>query len=304
MLVNKEKKGLVTKKFNEFYHVDLIENDGFIHVRRFLCVSRKSVHYKNQLIYVGDVVIISQLNLDDNTAIIEKLIKRKNLLQRPAVANISDIYVTCSVKEPEINFSQVNKFLINAEYLNVDVSLVLTKCDLIKDAECTRLIEKFQKWGYSPKTLNLDDSFHFENFMRGLKMKQCSILIGPSGVGKTSLLNRMMPGLDNPTASVSQKIKRGKNTTRNVELFSLSKNSYVVDTPGFNIQNMLFAPRLIQFYFPEITKQHREKNLCKYRNCLHLSEPGCMLNKSFERYKFYRDLVEMSKNHYSQIQED
>ena len=129
--------------------------------------------------------------------------------------------------------------------------------------------------------------------------------MGPSGVGKTTLLNLIIPGLDNTTASVSSKIKRGKNTTRNVELFSLSSKSYIVDTPGFNIQSLEIDIRELPNLYPEIYKQVVIEGInCKFRNCLHVNDQGCKLNKKFERYTFYKEMVESSKSHYYQIQED
>ena len=129
--------GLVTKKFNEFFLVEIIERKNFALNSRFLCKTRKSVKFRNQIIYVGDKVVIDHLDLKNKTAIIESLIKRKNLLKRPSVANISNVYVIFSVEEPKLNLSQVNRFLISAESLQVDVTLVLTKCDLISKKQIT-----------------------------------------------------------------------------------------------------------------------------------------------------------------------
>ena len=129
--------------------------------------------------------------------------------------------------------------------------------------------------------------------------------MGPSGVGKTTLLNRIIPGLNNYTAPVSNKIKRGKNTTRNVELFSLSSKSYIVDSPGFNIQKLEIDIRELYNLYPEIYQQVVDKGIyCKFRNCLHINDEGCNLNKNFERYAFYKEMVESIKSHYCLIQED
>ena len=129
--------------------------------------------------------------------------------------------------------------------------------------------------------------------------------MGPSGVGKTTLLNMIIPGLQNSTAPVSNKIKRGKNTTRNVELFSISNQSYIVDTPGFNMQPLEVDIKSLPNLYSEIYKQVIEEGIkCKFRNCLHLKDEGCNLNKSFERYSFYKEMIESSKSHYYQNQED
>jgi len=297
--------GLVTKKFNEFFFVDLKNKENFGNNERFLCKVRKSINFKDQFIYVGDEVEIDNVDLTSKRAVITSLKKRQNLLNRPSVANISNIYITFSVEEPKLNLSQVNRFLISAESMGVEVSLVLTKCDLISDKKQIFLLDKFKKWGYQAIILNLHKSDHFEDLLAQLKKKKCSIFMGPSGVGKTTLLNKIIPGLQNSTAPVSNKIKRGKNTTRNVELFSISNQSYIVDTPGFNMQPLEVDIRLLPYLYSEIYKQIIDEEIkCKFRNCLHLNDEGCNLNKSFERYSFYKEMIESSKSHYYQNQED
>ncbi|MDC3031466.1 ribosome small subunit-dependent GTPase A, partial [Prochlorococcus sp. AH-716-P08] len=266
---------------------------------------KKSINFKDQLIYVGDLVVIENIDLKSKRAVITSLKKRKNLLVRPSVANISNIYITFSVEEPELNLSQVNRFLISAESMGVEVTLVLTKCDLISEKRRSLLLDKFGKWGYQAITLNLEKSDYFNNLLADLKQKECSIFMGPSGVGKTTLLNMIIPGLQNSTAPVSNKIKRGKNTTRNVELFSISNQSYIVDTPGFNMQPLEIDIRLLPYLYSEIHKQIIDEEIkCKFRNCLHLNDEGCNLNKSFERYSFYKEMIESTRSHYYQNQED
>jgi len=288
MKTNSKLLGLVTKKFYEFFFVDLKNKENFGNNERFLCKVRKSINFKDQFIYVGDEVEIDNIDLTSKRAVIASLKKRQNLLNRPSVANISNIYITFSVEEPKLNLSQVNRFLISAESMGVEVSLVLTKCDLISDKKQIFLLDKFKKWGYQAITLNINKSDHFEDLLAQLKTKKCSIFMGPSGVGKTTLLNKIIPGLQNSTAPVSIKIKRGKNTTRNVELFSISNQSYIVDTPGFNMQPLEVDIKLLPNLYSEIYKQVIEEGIkCKFRNCLHLMDEGCNLNKSLERYSFY-----------------
>ena len=305
MIIDKELRGLVIKKFGDFYVVEIKQHENLEFNNKFLCKIRKSVNFRNQLVFVGDEVILNQIDLKSKRGIIESLVKRTNLLERPSVANISDIYVICSVEEPALNLSQVNKFLISSEQMGVEVSLVLTKCDLITEQKRLFLIDRFQKWGYQAITLNLYNTENFKKFLTALKKKKCSIFTGPSGAGKTTLLNRIIPGLDNATAPVSSKIKRGKNTTRNVELFSLSSNSYIVDSPGFNIQKLEIDIRELSNLYLEIHQQVFIKGIkCKFRNCLHVNDEGCNLNKNFERYSFYKEMIESSKSHYCLIQED
>ena len=296
-------KGLVTKKFNEFFYVDILINEKIEEDMRFLCKSRKSIKHQNKYIFVGDRVLVSEINYKDKTAVIENLLERKNIINRPAVANISDIYIIHSVEDPKLSYPQLSDFLINAESLKVNVSLILTKSDLILPEKHSHLFEKFKTWGYEPTILSLISNDQLKDLICELKTKQCSIFMGPSGVGKTTLLNKIIPNINRATSAVSKKIKRGKNTTRNIELFQLSRESYIVDTPGFNILSNYMKPKDIAFLFPEIRNQINQNRVsCKFRDCLHIDEPGCNLNKKFERYKFYKTLVRHSKILCHQIQ--
>ena len=306
MALIKKRKALVTKKFNNFFYVDILENNKNEKGRlRFLCKSRKNLYFKNQLIVVGDEVIISEINLAARTAIIENLIERKNYLVRPAIANITDIFVVTSFQEPELDLSQVNMFLLNSEYLKVNVSLIITKCDLVSKEERDFFYKKFSSWGYKPWLLSVVEEKGFKDFLCELKMRRCSILIGPSGVGKTTILNQIIPNINRSTSDVSKKIKRGKNTTRNIELFYLAKGSYLVDTPGFNMQAIYSDVKQIAYLFPELASQLKEGRInCKFRDCLHITEPGCQINRDFERYKFYKELIVNLKIHHSRNQGD
>jgi len=306
MALSNKRKALVTKKFNNFFYVDILENNKNEKGRlRFLCKSRKNLYFKNQLIVVGDEVIISEINLAARTAIIENLIERKNYLVRPAIANITDIFIVISFKEPELNLSQVNMFLVNSEHLKVNVSLIITKCDLVSKEKRDFFYNKFSSWGYKPWLLSVAEEKGFKDFLVELKMRKCSILIGPSGVGKTTILNQIIPNINRATSDVSKKIKRGKNTTRNIELFYLKKGSYLVDTPGFNMQAINLDVKKIAYLFPELANQLEERGSnCKFRDCLHITEPGCQINRDFERYEFYKELVVNLKIHHSRNQGD
>ena len=306
MALFNKRRALVTKKFNNFFYVDVLGNNKNEKGRlRFLCKSRKNLYFKNQLIVVGDEVIISEINLATRTAIIENLIERKNYLVRPAIANITDIFVVTSFQEPELDLSQVNMFLVNSEHLKVNVSLILTKCDLVSKEKRDFFYNKFLSWGYKPLLLSVVDKKGFKDFLCELKMRRCSILIGPSGVGKTSILNQIIPSVNRATSDVSKKIKRGKNTTRNIELFYLTNGSYLVDTPGFNMQAINLDVKHAAYLFPELANQlSGEGSNCKFRDCLHLTEPGCQINRDFERYKFYKELIINLKIHHSRNRGD
>jgi len=136
-----------------------------------------------------------------------------------------------------------------------------------------------------------------------LNNSKLSVLCGPSGVGKTSFINYLFDNISLPVKSVSRKIKRGKNTTRHVELFSLDNGSLVADTPGFNRPEINSSPSDFALLFPEIRSQ-LTLNSCKFRNCLHRDEPGCLIDKNLDRYSFYRQQIDEMLNLHHQDQED
>ena len=124
-----------------------------------------------------------------------------------------------------------------------------------------------------------------------MRKTKLTVLAGPSGVGKTSLINHLIPTVSLPTSSVSKKLKRGTHTTRLVELFAIGNGSLLADTPGFNRPEIVCEPSDFAFLFPEFRTQ-LSNSQCKFRNCLHRDEPGCVIDKDLERYPFYRENLE------------
>ena len=123
-----------------------------------------------------------------------------------------------------------------------------------------------------------------------IESTRLSVICGPSGVGKTSLLNYLLPDKALPTSEVSGKLRRGRHTTRHVELYSLRNQSLVADTPGFNRPEIQIKPSLLPNLFPEIREQISHIK-CRFRNCLHLDEPGCLIDKNWYRYEQYKQMV-------------
>ena len=216
---------------------------------------------------------------------------RKSFLKRPAVANVTLVSICISVDEPLFDMEQTSRFLLTAECANIKPLLILTKIDLITKNDLILYINKFKSWGYDCIPVSIHNSQGIDSLIERFRKTKLTVLAGPSGVGKTSLINHLIPTVSLPTSSVSKKLKRGTHTTRHVELFAIGNGSLLADTPGFNRPEIVCEPSDFAFLFPEFRTQ-LSNSQCKFRNCLHRDEPGCVIDKDLERYPFYRENLE------------
>lgn len=283
-------KGQVYKIHSDFYYIH--SEDG-----SFECKIREVLKKQAQKILVGDFV-------EFDNGYITSIYPRKNYIPRPAVANVDQVIIVSAVKEPELDFLQLNRYIAFAEYYGLEVKLCFNKNDLSSD---DTLIEKvfsiYEPLGYdivftsALEGLELDE---LEEIMKG----KLSVLCGQSGVGKSSLINSLNPEFDLRTQSVSEKTLRGTHTTRHCEIMTISDDVRIIDTPGFS--NLKF-----DFLLPQdVAKLFREfrpyLNTCKYQDCLHIHEDGCsILEKSDEistaRYSSYVAFVEEAKEYKERI---
>ena len=225
---------------------------------------------------------------------IEKIMPRKNYIPRPTVANIDRIIIISAVKEPELNFTQLNRYISFAKYYNLETVLCFNKNDLSED---DRIIEKvfsiYEPLGYDILFTSALEGYGIEEFKEVLSGKT-SVLCGSSGVGKSSLINAVCPGLNLRTKNVSEKTQRGVHTTRHSEIIPLNENSRIVDTPGFsNLKFDFLMPNELDLLFEEIAKYKKE---CKFPDCLHLTESGCAVKENLDkidetRYQSYKEFV-------------
>lgn len=306
-------KGRVVAKKANFYVVQIDVNhahwsaknvsqsDSYV---RFLCTVRRRIIYSGTVIYVGDYVVIGSIDWQANRAIIINLEPRTSLLGRPPVANISEVVVVLSVKNPDFYVEQASRFLLIAERSKVKIGLILTKIDLISNQELILLIERLKGWGYTPLAVSIKTGEGVRKVIKQFENSNLSVLCGPSGVGKSSLINLIIPNEIIATGGLSKKLQRGKHTTRHVQLYSLKEGSLVADTPGFNIPALDLESYDLQFLFPELRNQLESIDSCRFRDCLHCNEPGCIIDKDWERYPHYIKYLEENINFRRLSQED
>ncbi len=271
--------------------------DQFSRKIRLLCTRRSKLDYQGLFIDVGDIVFVESIDYKNKKAVISEVEPRKSFLKRPAVANVTLVAICISVDEPLFDMEQTSRFLLTAECANIKPLLILTKIDLITKNDLTLYINKFKSWGYDCIAVSIKNAQGIDLLIERFSKTKLTVLAGPSGVGKTSLINHLIPTVALTTSSVSKKLKRGTHTTRHVELFPIRSGSLLADTPGFNRPEILCEPSDFAYLFPEFLTQ-LSNSQCKFRDCLHRDEPGCVINKDLERYPFYRkSLEEMINSH-------
>lgn len=276
--------GQIIKIHSDFYYVN---SEGSI----FECKLREVIKKQRQKVYVGDFV-------EFKDGAIEKIQPRKNYITRPTVANIDRIIIISAVKEPELNFTQLNRYISFAKYYKIETVLCFNKNDLSED---DKIIEKvfsiYEPLGYDILFTSALEGYGIEEFKDLLKSKT-SVLCGASGVGKTSLINSVKQGLKLRTGKVSEKTLRGTHTTRHCEIIPLDEDTGIVDTPGFsNLKFDFLMPNEVDYLFDEISKY---KSGCKYPDCLHINEDGCAVKEhlaqiDISRYESYKEFVREAK---------
>ena len=261
----------------------------------------KGIFRKNKLKpLVGDLVEVSILDEENKKGNIDEVLERKNELIRPAVANIDQAVVIFSVKKPEPNLNLLDRFLIMMQQKDIPCILVFNKSDLATEEEKQELQECYKNSGCEILFISAKQDQGVED-VKKLLLGKTSTVAGPSGVGKSSLINKLQSGINMETGSISEKIERGKHTTRHTEFIPIGEDTFIMDTPGFSSLAVFDMEKeeLEQFY-PEFD-EYREK--CRFNGCSHTHEPGCQVkeaieegNVSKERYENYKLIYEELKN--------
>jgi len=286
-------EGIIIKGIGGFYYVDTQEGV-------YECRARGIFREENIVPLIGDRVSI-RLSEEDNTGYIEKIYDRESQLIRPSVANITQIIIVMSIRKPDINFWLLDRFLIMAEHEGLTTHICINKIDLDGGEELDIADRLYGKIGYRVIRTSSKTGEGISE-LKNILGDNITVFAGPSGVGKSSLLNSIKPELDLKTGDVSKKTTRGRHTTRHIELIDLGSHGYVVDSPGFSALDLSFIESEAELgqYFREIG---RYSPGCRFVGCLHYMEPGCEVKKqvgkqniSSIRYENYLKFLEEIKN--------
>ncbi len=277
-------KGRIIKGVGGLYFVDT--DNGIIEC------SIRGIFRKNKITpTVGDYVKISLL--EDTKGIIEEILERKNILIRPRVSNIDCAIITFSIISPNINIDLLDRFLILAESQNIEnIIICINKCDLASEEDIESIKSLYKNiypiiFTSTFKNVGIED-------LKNIMDKKVTVFAGPSGVGKSSLINAILPNASLKTGDISKKIERGKHTTRQVELLEAWEHTYIVDSPGFTSLSIDFLEDNLDKYFRDFKEFLGN---CKFYDCKHIHEPSCAIkeqigkNISEERYDRYIKLL-------------
>ncbi|MFN9818209.1 MAG: small ribosomal subunit biogenesis GTPase RsgA [Pseudanabaena sp.] len=261
-------------------------------VYELLCTRRARLKKIGQQICVGDRVTVEEPDWQGGRGAISEVSPRRNLLDRPTVANVDRILLVFALAEPTLDPHQLSRFLVKAESTQVDVLLCLNKRDLVNDQVWATWCDRLTSWGYSPIAISTYTKEGINELAQHLQTG-VTVVAGQSGVGKSSLINLLIPDLQVRVGEVSQRLGHGKHTTRHVELFALPAGGYLADTPGFMQPNLTVTPQELTDCFPEARQRLASGNLCHFNNCWHRrDEPDCVVRGDWERYEHYLAYLE------------
>lgn len=277
--------GTIIKGIGGFYYVKASDSI-------YECKARGIFRKEKITPMIGDRV---EIETDGDKGSITKILERKSSLVRPPVANVDTMMLVAAAASPDPNLPLIDKMLVNAEINNIKPAICINKTDLTGRDD---IVSAYSLAGYEIFTVSAEKEAGIEELTDYLKGKTTAFA-GLSGVGKSSLLNLITDG-SMETGSVSEKIMRGKHTTRHVELFELPCGGFVLDTPGFSSLEVegIRADELWE-YFPEIVPQNGN---CRFRGCSHINEPDCAVRELAEsgkmassRYESYVELYNKLK---------
>ncbi|MGC9502473.1 small ribosomal subunit biogenesis GTPase RsgA [Baaleninema sp.] len=281
--------GTVLATQANFYQVQL-DPEGNWPKPSLLCTRRTRLKKIGQQVMVGDRVTVEEPDWEGERGAIAEVLPRRTELDRPPVANADCVLLVFAIEEPSLDPLQLSRFLVKAESTQLEVELCLNKSDLVTDAERHQWRDRLQNWGYNPHFMSVLTGAGLEELQHHLR-DRITILAGPSGVGKSSTINRLIPSANLRVARVSGKLGRGRHTTRHVELFELPSGGLLADTPGFNQPEFDCTPAELGQCFPEI-RQRLDSDRCQFSDCLHREEPNCAVRGDWERYEHYLNFLE------------
>ncbi len=287
-------QGKIIKGIAGFYYVHVV------HSGIYECKAKGVFRNKKIKPLVGDNVEIEILDEENRIGNIINIYDRENELIRPAVSNISQALVVFAIANPMPNLNLLDRFLVMMERNGIDTIICFNKIDLVDEEEILKLRYIYVKAGYHVMFTSTKENMGIEEVLRVIDGKTTAFA-GPSGVGKSSLLNALIPEANSQTGEISEKIKRGKHTTRHTEIFNVSDDTYLMDTPGFSSLYVNdFEKEELKNYFREFIEYN---NGCRFTGCVHVNEPDCLVKEAVEngeisqsRYDNYILMYEEIKN--------
>lgn len=287
-------QGKIVKGIAGFYYVDVIGSGVYE------CKAKGIFRKDKKKPLVGDNVEMEILDEGEKEGNITQILSRKNELIRPAAANIDQALVVFAAAKPAPHFNLLDRFLVMMERKEIPVILCFNKEDIVSEEELLYLQEIYRPCGYPLVFTSAREEKNIGEVKRLLEGKT-TVIAGPSGVGKSSLINLIQPEAQMETGSISRKIERGKHTTRHAELFRVDENSYIMDTPGFSSLYVNdFEKEELKYYFPEFAPYEGE---CRFAGCSHTHEPDCAVKDAVQagkihevRYNNYKEMYEELKN--------
>ena len=287
-------QGKIVKGISGFYYVHVV-GTGI-----YECKAKGVFRNRKVKPLVGDNVEIVVLDEEKRIGNVEEILSRKNELIRPAVSNIDMALVIFAAAKPDPNFNLLDRFLCMMEYQKVPVTICFNKCDLVSGEEKEKLWQIYAPAGYDILFTSVKTGENIDN-LKALLADKTTTVAGPSGVGKSSLINELQTGVRMQTGAISDKIGRGKHTTRHSEIISIGQDTYIMDTPGFSSMDLPgFEKEDLWTCYPEFVPYEPE---CRFIGCSHIGEPDCGVKNALAegkisqvRYDNYVMLYEEMKN--------
>ncbi len=287
--------GKIMKGIAGFYYVH-VEGRGI-----YECKAKGIFRKEGIKPLVGDDVELDVLDEAKMCGNIRSILPRKSALVRPAVANVDQALVLFAIVKPNPNFNLLDRFLIRMEQQKLPTLICFNKEDIASPEEKEALRRAYETCGYQVLFISVLENKGLDQ-VRELLAGKTTTLAGPSGVGKSSLINQLSPGTQMETGEISEKIKRGRHTTRHSEIIALRDSTYIMDTPGFtSLELPQITKEELGWYYPEF-REH--ESFCKFRGCAHISEPDCKVKAAVEEGKISRMRYENYMVLYRELKEN
>lgn len=286
-------KGLVISVISNNYEIEDLENNKIV-----TCVLRGKFKKESQTIVVGDKVELEYQT--ENTGVVNDILERKNYIKRPKMSNLTQIIFVLSMKMPKPDLLLLDKQLAFAEYNNLKSIIVLNKIDLEDDKKISEIANIYKSMGYTVIKTNAQTGEGIEQIYTYLE-NNITAFSGNSGVGKSTLINKIFKETLTREGNISNKNQRGKNTTTSIKLYKINNNSYIADTPGFSTFDICEIESIdLCKYFIDLNKY--ECN-CEFVGCTHIKEENCGIKKAVEENKINKDRYDTYCKIYNELKE-